>query len=255
MIAMRWADIEHATDLYRRGALPLKALAWAVARFRAQEDAEVSAADLMSIAGASKSAAYRAIAELRLALAAPPERIGDSRSPGFPDSRKAGKSVPETGNPPTPPYKETEKEVIDTGDAEFPTCGNGLSEGFRRAVGVLGENLQTEPLSGYLSRNAHLPELRALADDDGDGRYPPGWRLESAALKFLTPGIPDNVRSCRNLRGTLGYFLAVARGLRSPYAPPSLAATGTDDPAPPPPRRPTHARPDFRSMTFDDVEG
>src|SRR5690606_22139099 len=117
-----------------------------------------------------------------------PETVPFSRKAGVPVSRKPGKTVPEIGNPPTPPYKATDKKTDTNTRGEVPICGNSLwDEGLGRAVGILAENLQTEPLSDYLSRNSHLPEVRSLAEDTGDGKYPAGWRSESAALQFLTP--------------------------------------------------------------------
>lgn len=259
---MKENDVIEAAELYRMGVLNLRAAVWALARFRRQKQKRVTASEVMERFGASRTNAYRVVSEVNLALDSIHKPVPETGTDEPPETdsepSRTHQPVPETGIPGFPEtgteipgnrdsihirYSESSERERYIGEIPgFRETGTGLCDGLERARRILAENLQAEPLSGYLSRNAHLPEVRALAECDGDGRYPAGWRLESAALKFLSPRIPENVRSCRDCRASLNYLLSIARGLTEPYTLPSLAPTGTANGSPSAPRSTTDRR-------------
>lgn len=241
MLPMNAPDLYEAKAMHRAGLLPLRAAAWVLVRYREQIPGRTATADeVVETFGCHRVSAFRALREIRAFQVAASDAthkpvaetdtgvrssdIGYSATTPVAESATQSSGI---GYPPTPPYKERELgNDTHIGVAESATR---LWDGICGAVAILRENLQTEPLGNYLSRNAHLPEVRSLAEDTGkDGEHPAGWRLESAAMKFLSPRIPDDVRSCRDCRASLNYLLAIARGLTAPYVPPSLAATGAD---------------------------
>lgn len=258
---MRDDDVSNAADLYRAGFLPLKAAAWALARWRWQDSGrELTAEEVMKRFGASRSASYRVVSELKEAFnlesnASTVQDIGTDAS----TVQDIGTKIPETRTS-SPAYRDdsvpeigTESYTRDLQEEDIypggvPKCGtvDAIEAGAR----VLAENLQTDPLACYIRRCAHLPEVAALASDP--------WRLESAALRFLSPSTPEDVRGCRNLRASLNYLLSIARGLRAPYVPPSIAAAEADpgtngEHRPPPPPRPRNPRlPRFSPSDFKD---
>lgn len=283
MVAMREDDVNEAAELHRRGVLNLRAATWALAVFRRQRGKELTPAEVMKRFGASRTNAYRVVSEMKFALESTHRRFPetgtgeeenkDSRPPGsthqefpetgtethkpFPDSRNPG--FPESGT--ICPGNRDGSHYMDSGiqgeidirgpRQQAPLAGTGGEAGWVRAAAILSESPQAYPLGDYLARNAHLDEVRSLSEDTAKGKYPAGWRLESAALIFLSPRTPDDVRSCRNCRASLNYLLQIARGQTRPYVPPSLSIvdaprpTGTDP-------RPRRRGPDIDSMNFGD---
>jgi hypothetical protein len=99
---MTWDDVQDAIGHHRAGHLQLRAVAWSFRRFRQQDGRDVTPADLMESAGASQTAAYRAIQEINRHSRIP----GNSR---FPVPGKREKPFPESGTrPPPPPIEERE---------------------------------------------------------------------------------------------------------------------------------------------------
>lgn len=83
-------DVDDAISDYRRGLIPLRAVAWVYKRWRNQIHLEPTAPEFMAETGASQTAAYRAFQ----ALAAPPSDQ-DSRISGTDrDSRISGTKIP-----------------------------------------------------------------------------------------------------------------------------------------------------------------
>lgn len=268
MIAMKRDDIDIFARLHRLNPHATTAFDVAVAMllFRSQlpgdsEVPKVRPKDIQDRLGITYDNARKALKRasdaldsLGMASMQPDDNHPDDNRPvGRSSTGRSSTGKPDDNRPvpPHPPYKdqEGEREREIGGKISGPrTNGNRLTAGLREAIATLGENLQTDPLATYLARNSHLPEVRALAECDGDGKYPAGWRIASAALKFLSPRVPDNVRSCRDCRASLNYMLSIARGLDAPYTPPSLSPTAPGAAASAGGRGASRRRPDFASM-------
>jgi hypothetical protein len=168
-------DIDDAIDLYRRKVLPLKCVAWALMRYRNQADKPLTADELMAKSGASQSAAYRAIQELRSHLNS---RI--SGIPAFPESgnnipayrenhsRSAGKKFPESGNLTIQETQENKQR------AHPPAHARGMTpDQICDRVTEDTESIQAGEFAWTMARD--------FAEGVPDA-YRPEWLLESAGI-------------------------------------------------------------------------
>lgn len=257
MRAMKDDDVNEAAELHRMGVLNLRAAVWALARFRRQKGRDATPAEVIERFGASRTNAYRVVSEVRLALDSIHREFPDSGISACVETDPGGHAthqpIPESGIPGFPEtgtkipgirdgihirYSESSERDRYTGEIPgFRETGTRLCDDLRRACELLAGNLQTEPLAGALSRSAHLERVRALAAD--------GWRLESAARKFLDPcEVKASIRASRNTDSQLKYLLAIAGNLDGPFEPgpaAPLRPTGTAGGSPPAPPRPTAA--------------
>jgi len=182
-------EIDAATEEYRRETLPLKAVAWLMVRYRKQIDADLSATDLIEQTGASRTAAYRAIQDLRIESTIP--HIGtthkQSRNPGLRDfsSRKPGLPVPQTGiysslddfkkneSVLSSHAREDEREPFDSSDESLPEPPNGRW-----------------PMADRLAAAAELEELapdlgwsaKVSIHCSGQSKTKPSWLVEAARI-------------------------------------------------------------------------
>jgi hypothetical protein len=243
MAAMSEDDVNEAARMFYAGMIPLRAAAWCLLRRRAEEGIELTSSDLADRLGIHAKSASRTLGELRrFALLDAPGTTktvaGEVTISVTSDDCKVTnlvtgthQRVTEMVTPPEPPYKDSgidRERLTDGAVTNSVTCSSHQSEDISRARAVLAGNIQTEPLAGALSRSAHLDRVRALASD--------GWRLESAARKFLDPcEVGDDIRARRNTDSQLKYLLRIAENLSEPYEPRPVVpmrATGTAGPPP-----------------------
>ena len=91
-------DLNEAIAMHACGYMTIKDAAWVLHRYRRQAGRPLRAADLMETFGASRTAAYRAVSDLRMALAGAATRVEAARESG----RETHQRVPESGNPGIP---------------------------------------------------------------------------------------------------------------------------------------------------------
>lgn len=224
MVAMKEDDVNEAAELHRRGVLNLRAAVWALAVFRRQGRKELTPAEVMERFGASRTNAYRVVAEMRFAIqethrqfpetgnsgrpspageSAPPthqhvpetgtgthQRFPVSRNPGFPET---GTEIP--GNRDCSQYKgsrETESVCFTHAGAREGEAPNGPSpEPERRAAVRFVGDLTAGALEGWASQACRVypaPWVRALAERKCIGATPRAQLLNAILQSWAGSG-------------------------------------------------------------------